>query len=64
MAYSKMMEKKHPTASSSNESRPPGLEPLLGADLEPMPRERSVIEQTSHDSSVHIKDTSLATKRF
>ena len=29
-----------------------------------MPRERSSIEQSSHDSSVPIKDTSLAMKRL
>ena len=54
----------HPTASSSNDPRPPGLEPQLGADLEPMPRERSSTEQSAHDSQMPIKDTSLAMKRL
>ena len=54
----------HPTASSSNDPRLPGLEPHPGADLEPLPRGQSSIEQSSHDSSVPITDTSLAMKRL
>ena len=53
-----------PTATSSNDPRPPGLEPQPGADLEPMPRERSSDEHNSLDLQRPIKDTYLAMTRL
>ena len=54
----------HLVASSSQDPRPPGLELQPGAGLEPMPRERSSIEQSLPLAPMTIKDTSLAMRRL
>ena len=54
----------HPTASSSTDPRPPGLEPQLGSGPDTMPRERPALETQPMEVSVPQKDTSAAMKRL
>ena len=54
----------HPAASSSQDPRPPGLEPQLGAGPDSMPRERSTTESRLSDVLASVKGTSLVMRRL